>query len=98
MKKLKPIILNEKKGLRRIRLKIAMVPISMVVGFFIIALAHTVTKSNTVAFILIFALFLTIIYLRISVVLFDRCPRCGELLRSSLTWFTFKCRNCGLRL
>ena len=45
MKKPKLIILDEKKGLRRIRLKIAMVPILMVVGFSVVALVFLIEIS-----------------------------------------------------
>lgn len=66
MKKPKLIILDEKKGLRKIRLKFVMALLLMVVGGPIVVLAYKVTNSDTVAFILIFALFLTIIYLPFS--------------------------------
>ena len=93
----KPIVPHEKEGVKKIHRKVVGILILMVLAVPVVGLAHTLTHSDTVALLLVFIFFITIIYLWLSVVS-GRCPRCGKFFFVTLTFFTFKCRNCGLRL
>ena len=94
----KPITPEEKKGVKKIHRKAVGILILMVLYVPVVALAHTLTHSDTVVYILVFIFFITIAYLGLSIP-FSRCPRCGTLLAlSAFTTLTYKCRNCGLRI
>jgi len=103
----KPSTPEEKEGVKKIHRKVFLILILMVLYLPVVVLTYILTHSNTVARIMAFIFFITLVCLGSSMAL-AKCPRCGTSLFFSsfpycgiplfYSFLTYKCKNCGLRI